>query len=136
MRSLDVDYVLVVFGGMTGYASDDINKFLWMVRIAGSCDARVRERDYVDAHGEYRVDSRAPPAMLNSLMYSLCYYNFDKVYTERDKPAGIDRVRGVEIGRKGITLTHLEEAFTSPHWIVRIYRVLPPDNHNPAAWPF
>ena len=26
MRSLDVDYVLVVFGGMTGYASDDINK--------------------------------------------------------------------------------------------------------------
>lgn len=26
IRSLDVDYVLVVFGGMTGYASDDINK--------------------------------------------------------------------------------------------------------------
>lgn len=26
MRSLDVDYVLVVFGGVTGYSSDDINK--------------------------------------------------------------------------------------------------------------
>ena len=34
MRSLNVDYVLVIFGGMIGYSGDDINKFLWMVRIA------------------------------------------------------------------------------------------------------
>jgi dolichyl-diphosphooligosaccharide--protein glycosyltransferase len=33
-RSLDVDYVFVVFGGVVGYPSDDINKFLWMVRQA------------------------------------------------------------------------------------------------------
>lgn len=32
-ESLDVDYVLVIFGGVTGYSSDDINKFLWPVRI-------------------------------------------------------------------------------------------------------
>jgi hypothetical protein len=31
MRKLDVDYVLVIFGGVSGYSSDDINKFLWMV---------------------------------------------------------------------------------------------------------
>jgi hypothetical protein len=30
-RSLDVKYVFVVFGGLIGYSSDDINKFLWMV---------------------------------------------------------------------------------------------------------
>ncbi len=30
-RSLDVSYVFVVFGGIIGYPSDDINKFLWMV---------------------------------------------------------------------------------------------------------
>lgn len=36
-RSLDVDYVLVVFGAYIGYPSDDINKFLWMVRIAQVC---------------------------------------------------------------------------------------------------
>jgi len=30
-RSLDVDYVFVVFGGLIGYSGDDINKFLWMV---------------------------------------------------------------------------------------------------------
>ena len=34
MTNLDVDYVLVIFGGVIGYSGDDINKFLWMVRIA------------------------------------------------------------------------------------------------------
>ena len=47
MRSLDVDYVLIIFGGVIGYSGDDINKFLWMVRIAEGehpKDIRVRER--------------------------------------------------------------------------------------------
>ena len=26
--------IAVIFGGMIGYSGDDINKFLWMVRIA------------------------------------------------------------------------------------------------------
>ena len=33
---LDADYVLVIFGGLIGYQSDDINKFLWMVGAASS----------------------------------------------------------------------------------------------------
>lgn len=48
MRLLDVDYVLIVFGGAIGYASDDINKFLWMVRIAEGehpRDVRVSRAD-------------------------------------------------------------------------------------------
>lgn len=32
LRKHDVDYVLVIFGGLLGYSGDDINKFLWMVR--------------------------------------------------------------------------------------------------------
>jgi len=46
MTSLDVDYVLVIFGGLIGYSGDDINKFLWMVRIAEGehpQDIRVRK---------------------------------------------------------------------------------------------
>lgn len=39
-----------------------------------------------------------------------------------------DRARGVEIGNKDIKLEHLEEAFTTSNWIVRIYRVKPPNN--------
>ena len=34
MKMLDVNSVLVIFGGVIGYSGDDINKFLWMVRIA------------------------------------------------------------------------------------------------------
>jgi dolichyl-diphosphooligosaccharide--protein glycosyltransferase len=69
MRQHEVDYVLVVFGGLLGYSGDDINKFLWMVRIAeGIWPDEVKERDFFTARGEYRVDDEATPTMKNSLM--------------------------------------------------------------------
>ena len=69
MRQHEVDYVLVVFGGLLGYSGDDINKFLWMVRIAeGIWPDEVRERDFFTSRGEYRVDDEATPTMKNSLM--------------------------------------------------------------------
>ncbi|CAG0900746.1 unnamed protein product [Cyprideis torosa] len=125
MRELDVDYVLVIFGGLIGYSSDDINKFLWMVRIGGSTDPgrHIKETDYYTPQGEFRVDKEGSPKLLNCLMYKLCYYRFGSVYTEGGKPPGYDRVRNVEIGNKDFELANLEEAFTSEHWIVRIYRV-------------
>ena len=39
------------------------------------------------------------------------------------RPAGYDRVRNAEIGNKDFELSVLEEAYTSEHWIVRIYKV-------------
>jgi len=130
MRKLDVNYVLILFGGLTGYSSDDINKFLWMVRIAGSTDPSIKEADYYTPQGEYRIDASGSPIMLNSLMYKLCYYNFGTMYTEGGKPPGWDRVRNAEIGRKDVELEYLEEAFTSEHWLVRIYKVLEPENRG------
>ncbi|CAL9046401.1 dolichyl-diphosphooligosaccharide--protein glycosyltransferase subunit STT3B [Musa acuminata AAA Group] len=127
MQSLDVDYVLVVFGGLTGYSSDDINKFLWMVRIGGGVFPVIKEPDYL-VNGEYRVDKGAAPKMLNCLMYKLSYYRFGEVTTEYGKPTGYDRARGVEIGNKDIKLEYLEEAFTTSNWIIRIYKVKPPKN--------
>ncbi|KAJ6373705.1 hypothetical protein OIU78_029397 [Salix suchowensis] len=139
MRSLDVNYVLVVFGGVTGYSSDDINKFLWMVRIGGGVFPVIKEPDYL-VNGEYRVDKGAAPKMLNCLIcsahrdckncqiscrvrvYKLSYYRFGELVTEYGKPPGYDRARGVEIGNKDIKLEHLEEAFTTSNWIVRIYK--------------
>uniref|UniRef100_A0A1I8MLD4 Dolichyl-diphosphooligosaccharide--protein glycosyltransferase subunit STT3A n=1 Tax=Musca domestica TaxID=7370 RepID=A0A1I8MLD4_MUSDO len=125
MRELDVDYVLVIFGGLTGYSSDDINKFLWMVRIGGSTDrgAHIKEKDYYAANGEFRVDKEGSPTLLNCLMYKMCYYRFGQVYTEGGKPPGYDRVRAAEIGNKDFELDVLEEAYTTEHWLVRIYRV-------------
>jgi dolichyl-diphosphooligosaccharide--protein glycosyltransferase len=84
MRELDVDYVLVIFGGLTGYSSDDINKFLWMVRIGGSTEkgAHIKETDYYTPQGEFRIDREGSPTLLNCLMYKMCYYRFGQVYTE------------------------------------------------------
>uniref|UniRef100_A0A8D2GWC3 dolichyl-diphosphooligosaccharide--protein glycotransferase n=1 Tax=Urocitellus parryii TaxID=9999 RepID=A0A8D2GWC3_UROPR len=93
MRTLDVDYVLVIFGGVIGYSGDDINKFLWMVRIAEGEHPK-----------DIRLDFRTPP--------------------------GFDRTRNAEIGNKDIKFKHLEEAFTSEHWLVRIYKVKAPDNRE------
>ncbi|XP_037072176.1 dolichyl-diphosphooligosaccharide--protein glycosyltransferase subunit STT3A-like [Pollicipes pollicipes] len=125
MRELDVDYVLIIFGGFTGYSSDDIAKFLWMVRIGGSTDrgAHIHEKDYYTSSGEFRIDAQGSPTMLNSLMYKMCYYRFGQVYTERSRPPGWDRVRNAEIGNKNFELDVLEEAYTTEHWIVRIYKV-------------
>lgn len=83
MRELDVDYVLVIFGGLTGYSSDDINKFLWMVRIGGSTDrgAHIKESDYyAPQSGDFRIDREGSPTLLNCLMYKMCYYRFGQVF--------------------------------------------------------
>lgn len=71
MKALDVDYVLVIFGGFIGYSGDDINKFLWMVRISGGIYPEIKEPDYFTPRGEYRVDAEGSPVLLNSLMYKV-----------------------------------------------------------------
>lgn len=50
-------------------------------------------------------------------------------------PAGYDRTRGVEIGNKNFKLTHLEEAYTSEHWLVRIYKVKDLENREKVEKP-
>ncbi|RXN35047.1 dolichyl-diphosphooligosaccharide-- glycosyltransferase subunit STT3B [Labeo rohita] len=132
MRLLDVDYVLIIFGGVIGYSGDDINKFLWMVRIAeGEHPRDVRESDFFTPQGEFRVDKAASPALLNSLMYKMSYYRFGEMQLDFRTPPGFDRTRNTEIGNKDVRLKHLEEAFTSEHWLVRVYKVKDLDNRQP-----
>ncbi|KAH0548453.1 dolichyl-diphosphooligosaccharide--protein glycosyltransferase subunit STT3B isoform X1 [Cotesia glomerata] len=131
MTSLDVDYVLVIFGGMIGYSGDDINKFLWMVRIAeGEHPQDIRESDYFTERGEFRVDAEGSPTLLNCLMYKLSYYRFGEVVLDYRMSAGFDRTRQAEIGNKNFKLTYLDEAYTTEHWLVRIYRVKKPNEFN------
>lgn len=123
-QSLDVKYVFVVFGGLVGYPSDDINKFLWMVRIGGGVFPHIKEPDYL-RDGQYRIDAQATPTMLNCLMYKLSYYRFAESSMDGK---GYDRVRRTEIGKKVTKLTHFEEVFTTHHWMVRIYKLKSPKN--------
>lgn len=46
------------------------------------------------------------------------------------KPTGYDRVRNAEIGNKDFELDVLEEAYTTEHWLVRIYKVKDLDNRG------
>ncbi|KAM9936329.1 hypothetical protein OXX80_004115 [Metschnikowia pulcherrima] len=127
LKKHDVDYVLVIFGGVLGYSGDDINKFLWMVRISeGIWPEEIHERDYFSDKGEYKVDHEASDAMQNSLMYKMSYYRLGELFGGRD---AVDRVRGQNIpADRKITLDAVEEAFTSQNWIVRIYKVKDLDN--------
>ncbi|RLV83399.1 Dolichyl-diphosphooligosaccharide--protein glycosyltransferase subunit STT3 [Meyerozyma sp. JA9] len=127
LKKHDVDYVLVVFGGLLGYSGDDINKFLWMVRISeGIWPDEVTERDYFSAKGEYRVDEGASQTMRDSLMYKMSYYRFAEIFNGRD---ATDRVRGQTIpANMAPELSVLEEAFTSQNWMVRLYKVKDLDN--------
>lgn len=43
---LDANYVLMIFGGASYYSGDDINKFLWMVRIASNVFPQVKEEHF------------------------------------------------------------------------------------------
>ncbi|KAJ1859834.1 oligosaccharyl transferase stt3 subunit [Coemansia sp. RSA 2703] len=123
-RRHDVDYVLVVFGGMLGYSGDDINKFLWMIRIAqGVYPDSFKEEDFYNSAGEYAIGDTASPAMRKSLMHKLCYYRFHEVMG----PQGFDRVRKQKLPRD-VTLDNFEEAYTTENWMVRIYKVKDLDN--------
>jgi dolichyl-diphosphooligosaccharide--protein glycosyltransferase len=44
-------------------------------------------------------------------------------------------MRQAEIGRKNFKLSRYTEAFTSEKWIVRIYKLNPPDNRGKSMTP-
>eukprot|EP01053_Blabericola_migrator_P006968 Blabericola_migrator_1__6967@NODE_352_length_9495_cov_44_513789_g282_i0_p1_GENE_NODE_352_length_9495_cov_44_513789_g282_i0NODE_352_length_9495_cov_44_513789_g282_i0_p1_ORF_typecomplete_len734_score130_37STT3/PF02516_14/7_6e147PTPS_related/PF10131_9/0_0008_NODE_352_length_9495_cov_44_513789_g282_i052867487 len=122
LQHLDVDYVFVVFGGISRYPSDDLNKFLWMVRIGGGVFPFMpKDHDYFTSNGQYAVGARASPHLLNSVMYRLSYYNFhNNSITE-----GYDVLRRTHIPTVG-ELKYFEEAYTTSAWQIRIYRVKKP----------
>jgi dolichyl-diphosphooligosaccharide--protein glycosyltransferase len=126
MRKLDVDYVLVIHGSVLGYGGDDINKFLWMIRIAqGVYPHLVQESDFYSFKGQYRVDNEASKTMKDSLMYKLNYYRIHELY---NNDQAWDRVRQSSVASKGIKLSTVDEVYTSENWIVRIYKLKKPDN--------
>ncbi|GMM50854.1 dolichyl-diphosphooligosaccharide--protein glycosyltransferase subunit [Starmerella bacillaris] len=114
----DVDYILIIFGGAINFNGDDLNKFLWMIRISGGIwPEEVKESDYY-TNGYYQVGSDSSDAMRNSLLHKMSFWRFQ----------GMDRPRRVKIDANTVpSLDIVEEAYTSANWMVRIYRVKKPD---------
>ncbi|CAG7847475.1 Dolichyl-diphosphooligosaccharide--protein glycosyltransferase subunit stt3 Short=Oligosaccharyl transferase subunit stt3 [Serendipita indica DSM 11827] len=125
LKRHDVSYVLVLLGSLIQYSGDDLNKFLWMIRIAsGVWPDEVKEADFFSPRGEFRVDDGATKTMSESLMYKMSYYRFHELFPQGQAQ---DRVRQQKLPAVGPTLDCFDEAFTSENWIVRIYELKPDD---------
>ena len=135
LHSLGVEYVMVVFGGVTGYAFDDMSNFQLMAKIASAgfseeieADAfytKVKRVGTRKKRRRFSLGKGAPDAVTQSLVYRLSYSNFALMQTDVDKSSGYDRVRKLKVATPVTELTHFEEMLTTEHWLVRIYKVRP-----------
>jgi dolichyl-diphosphooligosaccharide--protein glycosyltransferase len=126
LKKHDVDYALVMFGGAIGYSGDDINKFLWMIRISENVyPEQVKEEKFYNDRGEYRVDDSVSPTLRDSIMFKMSFYRFKDLYPNNQ---AYDRVRGTPIYSKPIQLTIMDEVYSSENLLVRIYKIKKPDN--------
>lgn len=124
MRELDANYVLVVSGVASGYSGDDVNKFMWMVKIAaGVYPKEIKETDYYNSKGAFTVDSSASAKTVNSIMFKTVYHGMSDV----GGPNMIDNVRQSPIANTNTKLSVLEEVYSSERLIVRIFKVKNPD---------
>lgn len=89
LQDLDVDYVMVLFGGYSGFNGDDINKMNWILRITGNVYPDIKLSDYFK--GTLNIGENITDALKNSVMYKLCYYRFWENYTGNQKK-GYDKV--------------------------------------------
>ena len=94
-----------------------------MVRIGGGEFPDIKESDFLDARGNYRVDEDMGKGLRDSLMYRLSYYKFADVGPLMGAPRGYDRVRQTTIGLVDYELRYFEEVYTSEHWMVRIFKL-------------
>jgi len=121
MLKHDVSYVLVIAGALIQYSGDDLNKFLWMIRISsGVWPDEIQEPNYYNARGEFRIDETASKAMKESIMHKMSYYRFAELFAPGQAQ---DRVRNQKLPAEGPVLDYFEEAFTTENWIVRIFKV-------------
>lgn len=75
MLQHDVSYVLIIAGALIQYSGDDLNKFLWMIRISsGVWPDEIQEADFFNSRNEFKIDDTASKAMRESIMYKMSYY--------------------------------------------------------------
>jgi len=97
MRELGAEYVIVIFGGKSGFHPDDINRL-----------------------NELSPDGQINP--LDSVLFKLSYKGFAEQYTRPQQQTGFDLLRRQQVSFKP-QVTHFDEVFTSENWVVRIFRL-------------
>ncbi|KDO25249.1 hypothetical protein SPRG_09497 [Saprolegnia parasitica CBS 223.65] len=123
LQSLDVDYVLLLFGGVSAFDGDDLDKFTWFLRIAQGVFPDSVDIGRFEVNGGVQVTPGATEAMEQCVLYKLSYYRFEGMTPEFKQPPGYDTNRNARVRSAPIDLTHFDEVFTSNGWIVRIFQV-------------
>lgn len=73
--------MFVVFGGLVGYLSDDINKFFWMVCIGGGVFFYIKEFDYLVSFVIVLILFVIVSIFVNMVMFGLNYFlNFEDYF--------------------------------------------------------
>jgi dolichyl-diphosphooligosaccharide--protein glycosyltransferase len=124
-RMMEADYMLVVFGGASAYDGDDINKFLWMPKIANQTFTNISGDMYISGANEAVAAPHMTHNMTLSMMFRFCYHNFRRFQFHPTVSIGTDLARRTPVPNLDIKLVNFQEAFTTKNWIIRIYRVLP-----------
>ncbi|KJP86113.1 hypothetical protein AK88_04236 [Plasmodium fragile] len=117
VRKLDVNYVLVSYGGYSKNSSDDLNKFLWILKITNKQFKHINPLLYYYHHQHHPLGKNATPFMSSSLLYRLSYFN-----VSNGTRKGYDYIRKLEVPEVK-PLQYFEEVFTSDVWGFRLYRV-------------
>lgn len=108
LTMMDVNYVMVVYGGLAKLAMDDISKFPWMVRIASRVFPQVQKLKFFGSDGVLHAKE--------TLLHHLCYNGVHAV-------SNYDLLRMTNVPELKVDPRYFTEAFTSENWVVRIYRV-------------
>ncbi|SBS83507.1 dolichyl-diphosphooligosaccharide--protein glycosyltransferase subunit STT3, putative (STT3) [Plasmodium ovale curtisi] len=116
LKKLDADYVLVSYGGYSKNSSDDLNKFIWILKITSKKYNFVNPLLYYYHEKYHPLGKNATQFMTNSVLYKLSYYNIT-----HDKVTGYDYVRKMDVPEIK-NLSYFEEVFTSDVWGFRLYK--------------
>ncbi|CRG96214.1 oligosaccharyl transferase STT3 subunit, putative [Plasmodium gallinaceum] len=117
LKKLDADYLLVSYGGYSKNSSDDLNKFLWILKITNKSYNFINPLLYYYHDKYHPLGKNATPFMINSVLYKLSYYNLTN-----SEVKGYDYIRKIEIPEIK-NLTYFEEVFTSDVWGFRLYKI-------------
>ncbi|GFE55569.1 oligosaccharyl transferase STT3 [Babesia ovis] len=105
LKLLNVDYVMVVYGGIAKHEMDDMVKFMWMSKIAATEFPQVHDARFSKKEGRQRWQ--------RTLLYKLCKHGLEELEGGRKEGSNAST----------ISLEYFCEVFSSSNRLVRIYRV-------------
>lgn len=120
-RYLSADYIVVVFGGASGYVLDDLyysSTFLKSLEIEYD---NINMNDYFNS--PFLTSENPTNASRNSIIFKLSYNNFVNWSLNKNLPKGFDIARGFKVGSLDFKLNYYEEVFTSTNWLFRVYKI-------------